>query len=152
MKPFSAEASEAIREAFTWLEARASAKPEPIPAYRVYRPGMLFSESDQRILRDMAAHSGWLERGGELIRKYDPKASAWEQTYAQGKTGEVSGRTQWLRVPGAEWANGFGYSKDEIKAIVEKAIRGEKLASKQTILIQTMLDVMAESQSQRCPF
>lgn len=150
MKPFSAEASEAIREAFTWLETRASKKADPIPAYRLYRQGMSLTDADKHLLRDLAKHSGWIERGGQMLRKYDPNASDWERLYAQGQTGEVEGRTQWLGQP--EWARGFGYSKADIQMIVEKAIAGEKLASKQTILIQTMLDVMAELQAQPCPF
>jgi hypothetical protein len=150
LKPFSPEASEVIRQAFTWLEERANVKPEPVPAYRLYRPGMLFTEGEASTLRDYAKHSGWIERGGQMLRAYDKNASAWERKYAQGKTGEVSGRTSWVGQP--EWARGFGYSKEEIMAIVEKAIAGERLASKQTILIQTMLDVMAELSAQPCPF
>lgn len=150
MKPFSPEASEVIRQAFTWLEQRAMQKAEPIPAYRLYRRGMNLSDADKHLLRDLAKHSGWIERGGQLIRKYDPNASDWERKYAIGQTGEVSGRTQWLGQP--EWAQGFGYSKEDIQMIVEKAIAGERLASKQTVLIQTMLDVMAELQAQPCPF
>jgi hypothetical protein len=150
VKPFSPEASDAIREAFTWLENRATQKADPIPAYRLYRRGMNLTDADKHLLRDLAKHSGWTERGGQLIRKYDPNASDWERKFAIGQTGEVSGRTQWLGQP--EWAHGFGYSKADIQMIVEKAIAGEKLASKQTVLIQTMLDVMAELQAQPCPF
>jgi hypothetical protein len=50
------------------------------------------------------------------------------------------------------WARGFGYDKPEIKAIVEKAINGERLGSKQRLLMQSMLEVMAEAKATVIPF
>jgi hypothetical protein len=88
------------------------------------------SAHDCVVLREMAKHSGWVERGGLAIRK----ASA----YQSG--GEVIGRTSWVGQP--EWARGFGYSKAEIQAITEKAIAGKRLGRKQRLLFQAMRDTM----------
>jgi hypothetical protein len=137
---FTAEADKAIAEAFAWLARRELYVPEPIVKQVLYRQGMFLSEEDQRILRNMAEHSGWVEKGGRAIRE--------ASEYQAG--GEVIGRTSWIGQP--EWARGFGYNKAEIQAIVEKAIAGQRLASKQTLLIQAMLDVLAESKATVIPF
>lgn len=137
---FSKEADNAIAEAFAWLERRKLYVPEPIIPVRIYRQGMFLSEQDQRILRSMAESAVWVERGGEAIRE--------ASDYQTG--GDVIGRTVWAGMP--EWAQGFGYDREQIKAIVEKAIKGEKLASKQTILFQAMLDSLAEADATTIPF
>jgi hypothetical protein len=137
---FSKEANEAIAEAFAWLERRKLYVPEPIIPVRIYRQGMPFSNEDQRILRSMAESAVWIEKGGEAIRE--------ASRYQAG--GDVVGRTSWLGMP--EWAKGFGYDREQIKAIVEKAITGNKLAAKQTVLIQAMLDTMAEADATVIPF
>lgn len=93
----------------------------------------ILSDSDRRTLRSMAEHSGWIERGGLAIRE--------ASKYQTG--GDVIGRTSWVGQP--EWARGFGYGKAEIKAIVEKAIAGKRLGSKQKLLFRGMLEVLAES-------
>lgn len=140
MKPFSPEADAVIANAFDWLRQRELNPPAPVVVARLYRHGMTFSEQDATVLRSMAEHSGWIERGGMAIRELSK--------YQTG--GDVIGRTQWIGQP--EWARGFGYSRDDIQAIVEKAIAGEALGTKQTLLMQAMLDVMAESQAQPIPF
>lgn len=88
------------------------------------------SDVDKSTLREMAKHSGWVERGGLAIRK----ASKFQTG------GEVIGRTSWVGQP--EWARGFGYSKAEIQAIVEKRIAGKRLGKKQKLLIDVMLETM----------
>ena len=137
---FSPEADNAIAKAFAWLAERDLYQSEPIVQGRLYRHGMVLSDEEQRILRCMAEHSGWIERGGLAIRE--------ASDYQTG--GDVIGRTQWIGQP--EWASGFGYGKAEIQNVVEKAIAGQRLASKQTVLFQVMLDVLADAQSTVVPF
>ncbi len=140
MSLFSKEADKTIAEAFAWLERRKLYVPEPIIPQPIYRQGMFFSEQDQRILRSMAESAVWVEKGGKAIRE--------QADYQTG--GDVIGRTSWLGMP--EWAQGFGYDREQIKAVVEKAIAGKRLAPKQTILIQAMLDAMAEANATTIPF
>jgi hypothetical protein len=79
------------------------------------------------MLRVMADCSGWLEVGGQAIRE--------PGDYQTG--GDVIGRTVWYGKP--EWARGFG-NVAEIRAIVEKAIKGtRKLCKQQRLLIEAML-------------
>jgi hypothetical protein len=76
----------------------------------------------QAILRDMAADSGVKEYGGRVMRNL---------------AGDAVGRTVWIGQP--EWCKGFGYSKAQIVAIVEKAIAGRKLGKRQALLLESML-------------
>lgn len=91
------------------------------------------AEADRHVLREMARHSGWIERGGRAIRA--------PSKYQAG--GDVIGRTQWVGQP--QWARGFGYSKADIEAITERGIAGKRLGRKQRLLFQTMRDVLAEA-------
>jgi hypothetical protein len=137
---FSKQANDTIAEAFAWLERRKLYVPEPVVPVRIYRQGMFLSDQDQRILRSMAESAVWIEKGGEAIRE--------ASKYQTG--GEVVGRTVWAGMP--DWAQGFGYDREQIKAIVEKAIKGERLASKQTTLFQAMLDSLSEANATVIPF
>ena len=135
MDLFSPEADKAIAKAFAWLRERELYQPPEETHGRVYSRGMVFSADEQRILRIMAEHSGWLERGGMAIREVSDHQTG----------GDVIGRTQWIGQP--EWAHGFGYEKAEIQIIVEKAIAGQRLGSKQVLLFQAMLDALADAQA-----
>lgn len=85
------------------------------------------------VLREMARHAVWLERGGLAMRE--------RSKYQTG--GAVVGRTIWAGMP--EWARGFGYDRAAIVAITEKAIAGARLGKRQRLLLQAMLDTIAES-------
>lgn len=89
------------------------------------------------MLRTMAEHSDWAERGGE---KFGAK-TAFDERIGIASRDEVAGRSQWLGKP--DWAksgSGANYTKAEIKAVVEKAINGERLGPKQRLLVEGMLD------------
>lgn len=75
------------------------------------------------MLRVMAANSGWIERGGRVVRNLE---------------GDAVGRTHWIGQP--EWARGFGMNQPEIVSTVEKAIAGQRLGKLQALLLEAMLE------------
>lgn len=106
--------------------------PPPSGAERVAVPAEAHD-----MLRTMAEHSDWAERGGE---KFGAK-TAFDERIGIASRDEVQGRSQWLGKP--DWAksgSGANYTKAEIKAVVEKAINGERLGPKQRLLVEGMLD------------
>ena len=141
MKPFSPESDQVIANAFDWLGKRQLASPEPIIPFRFYRPGMTFTESDAKILRDMAQSAVWTERGGQAYGAH----SAFEES-----RGDMQARSQWLGMP--QWAKGFGMNRADITAVVEKALKGESLGRKQALLIQSMLEELSQAYSTEIPF
>ena len=146
MKPFSPEADAVIENAFRWLSSRQLAHHEPIIPFRFYRPGMAFTESDAVILRDMAKSAVWTERGGQAYGAH----TTFEETRGIKSRGDMQARSQWLGMPA--WAKGFGMNRDDITAVVEKALKGESLGRKQALLIQSMLEEMSQAYAQACPF
>ena len=121
-----------LRPSFAFRTSRASAA----------RVAPQLSPEDLAFLRDMAKRSGWAERGGQLIRKADRNANRWEKTFAQGRTGEVSGRTNWVGRP--EWARGIDLNPEQLSALVEKALAGKRLGPKQAAIWEHMLLTMAD--------
>jgi hypothetical protein len=107
---------------------------------------MQLSEDDSGILRDMAEHSGWVERGGLAIGA----RTSFDESRGIKSRAEMQARTSWVGQP--EWARGFGYDKPEIMATVEKAIARERLGSKQALLIQVMVEVMDGVNASAIPF
>ena len=146
MKPFSPESDQVIANAFDWLGKRQLASPEPIIPFRFYRPGMAFSESDAKMLREMAKSAVWVEQGGKA---YGARTTS-DQYRGIKSREEMNTRSQWLGMP--EWARGFGMNREEITAVVEKALKGESLGRKQALLIQSMLEVVAQVNATVIPF
>lgn len=149
MKPFSPEADAVIENALAWLGRRQLEQSEPVVPYRFYRPGMAFSEADAKMLRDMAQSATWVERGGMgtgYAGQVNPRGFKRQEEINESG----AGRTHWLGMP--EWARGFGMDRDAIKATVEKAIAGEHLGRKQALLVQSMLEVVAQINATVIPF
>lgn len=106
-------------------------RPKAPVARKRQRRSLFIPVSTHTALRSMAQQSGWIERGGRAIRE--------AADYQTG--GDVIGRTSWIGMP--EWAQGFGYDKAAIVAIVDKAIAGEWLGRKEQILVRAMLEEIA---------
>lgn len=111
----------------SFRRARAAKRGRDIPTLTPY---------DCQLLRIMAEHSGWVEQGGNAIRKAHPMNPLY---------GDVIGRTHWVGRP--DWVRGWGMNTPQIKLTVEKAIAGKRLGRRQRAVFQTMLEVMAETKA-----
>lgn len=106
---------------------------------------LVIPERDREILRTMAAESGWIEQGGRAVGAMTPFDERLGDKTRAEMTAAGMGRTKWIGK--LEWARGFGYSVPEMKAIVEKAIAGKPLGSKQRLAVQAMLDDLREGEA-----
>jgi len=85
----------------------------------------------------MVKNSGWSEIGGRAVREYDERGTQFQDS--------VIGRTQWVGKP--DWAKsstGANMTQDEISRAVELAIAGKPLGRKQRILVEGMIDEIAD--------
>lgn len=110
--------------------ARGAGRPEIAePPKREVADPRLTDTEQQSILRDLGREAGWEEFGGKLIR--DPMS------------GEAAGRTAWI---GQEWYRAMQQipelrsSPEGVRAVIEKAIAGDKLGAKQKRVLEYLLD------------
>ena len=117
--------------------ARVAAAPTPTLA-RVAGDAPLRDE-----LRHMAEREvGWAQEGGKMIRL--------EVNGGRGNEFDIS-RTSWI--PNADWwpDRPGGYSAEDVRAIVDKALAGERLGPKQQRLVEYMTQV-ADQRVASAPF
>lgn len=150
------ETNPAIASAFSWLAGAGFEVVQPRPRVTIKErhalviraparvvvvklaktlqvPSLQIAASDYDTLRVMAAKCGVIEYGGKAMRK--------RSKYQTG--GDVVGRTVWIGM--SEWAVGLGLHKDEIVHAVEKAIAGKHLGKRQRLVVENMLDSIAET-------
>lgn len=87
----------------------------------------------QSELRSLNAESGWDTVGGRMIRATEDSSSA--------EFGTVVSRTPWL--PRAEWWPGRpgAFNETETASIIEKAISGERLGTKQAEYLDYLVEI-----------
>lgn len=149
----SPEACLAVDAAHMWLDAQRKRPFQPIPKYRTFRPGYRFTARECAMLRQMVKDAVWQERGGMSTGwrgQFNPEG--YKSAEEMNESG--NGRTAWLGMP--DWAKNWSLTNDEMSKSVEDAIKGEKLTHKRRLLLQVMLEQVAEADAgereEPCPF
>lgn len=123
-----------------WVNSPAAKKPmawKPSKPSEKQEVDRLQSDTTLRSsLQFMANEAGWEQEGGKMLRA--------SNDFNDPDYNKVTGRTQWL--PRAEWwpDRPKGFNERQVRAIVTKALAGEKLSKPDQRLIDFMTQVSDE--------
>lgn len=125
--------------------------PEPDP-FAPENIGQRVSQTDEQIaqrvatdeelradLADLVTRAGWIERGGRLIVRGDPKDSV-----GMGSDLDIMGRTQWLPREPWWWERPGDLTEKELGAAIKRALAGKKLGPKQKEAVRFLVAVADE--------